>query len=548
MRRHSKTRAGRATAGRRGGLRTLTLAAWLLAVIAGASCAPAGSLDREPLTPRQLSTPEFDPPPPKPSAGDAISQIAADAKGGAGYNLLMQLVPTQGAALWISLIVMLVVAIDFRRPLNSRNIELLALLPIGILLFEVMRFFELFRDPVYRELMDWGFTGIMAVSLFLLSRAVWRAGRPHSEPWRPSLDGRALMALTLVLLAANLMAGLLRVPDDVGFYTNLGAQRLRETGMFPYGDPMLSGTPGATYSPIFYLSHLAYQLVLLPNTLNAAEPLPAFGVYLLPPDLASRLATVTFHLIGVAGLIVAARRLVGREAAWGVAALYCGSAYVMGVGGERELIGGMTFLSHIGPAAITMLAFAALPFPVLSGALLATGVATLFYPAFFIPAWLGYYSTSRPALVRFVAGLALATVVIGVPVLMRSKPIEGRGLISSILHETQGHQQDPKAYGSSPFGFWGQRQGVRATLREPLVAGQPNTSPAFLVFALFVIATFFLARGRTEVPLALLTGALGIGSQLWKIHATGVYVTWYLGFLLLGFLGHQLKTSQSRAS
>ena len=66
-------------------------------------------------------------------------------------------------------------------------------------------------------------------------------------------------------------------------------------------------------------------------------------------------------------------------------------------------------------------------------------------------------------------------------------------------------------------------------------------APAFLLFAAFVAGSFFLARGHTEVQLALLTGALGIGSQLWKIHATGVYVTWYYGFLLLGFLGHQAR-------
>jgi hypothetical protein len=138
-----------------------------------------------------------------------------------------------------------------------------------------------------------------------------------------------------------------------------------------------------------------------------------------------------------------------------------------------------------------------------------------------------------------VIGFVLASLLIGVPVLLRSQAIEGRGMISTILHETQGHQQDPNAYGSSPFGFWGLRGGIRAALRDPIVAGQPNTSPAFLLFAAFAVGSFFLARGRTEVQLALLTGALAIGSQLWKIHGTGVYVAWYYGFLLLGFLGHR---------
>ena len=391
--------------------------------------------------------------------------------------------PTQGATLWISVIVMLVVAFDFNRLSHPRNIELLALLPIGFLLFDVMGFFELFQDPVYWRLMDWVFIGIMAVSLFLLGRALVRMRHPHEDAWRPNLDRRALMAIALLLLAMNLAAGLLRGIDDVGFYTNLGAQRLRERGMFPYGDPLLTNTPGATYSPILYYSHLVYQVLLAPIPLNPPDPRPEFGVYVLPPVLASKLATMTFHLIGVGALFIAARRMLGSQAAWGVVALYCGSAYVMGVGGEREMIGGVTFASHIAPAAVTMAAFAALTRPALAGALLATAMATLFWPAFLFPAWLGYYWRSRARRARFVIGFVVASLLIGVPVLLRSQAIEGRGMISTILHETQGHQQDPNAYGSSPFGFWGLRDesarccAIRSSRASPIPARRSCCSP-----------------------------------------------------------------------
>jgi hypothetical protein len=506
------------------------------ALVASAACGPE---PRETLTERQLQTPRFDPPPPP--TGTALEQLRQDLAGDPGRGLLGELVPSQGAVLIISLLVMLAIGIDWHRPRHPRNIEMLALLPIGFLLFNCMRYFELFQDPTYWRLMDAVFIGIMLVSVFLLARALIRMRQPHDEPWQPALPRRALMTIALVLLTLNAMTALLRQPDDVGFYTNLGAQRLRERAMFPYGDPLLSNTPGATYSPILYFSHLAYQVMLVPVQ-NPPDPKPAFGVYVLPPVMASQLATTTFHILGVVGLFIAARRLISSDAAWAIVALYCGSAYVMGVGGEREMINGMVFASHIAPAAVTLLAFAALPWPWASGALLATAAWTLFYPAFFFPAWAGYYARSRSQLIAFIGGFAIAGLVIGVPVLLRSQPIEGRGLISTILHETQGHQQDPNAYGSSPFGFWGQRDGVRAMLRDPLIAGQPNTAPAFLLFAAFVVGAFFLARGKTAVQLALLTGALGIGSQLWKVHGTGVYVTWYYGFLLLGFLGHRSRT------
>jgi hypothetical protein len=514
----------------------------LVCLLAGATVA-CGPNERETLNQRQLETPRFEPPPPGPGTAGTIDQIKRDFDGPAGESFLLRLVPSQGATLWLALIVMLVVAFDFSRAWHPRNIELLALLPVGFLLYDCMRFFEFFQDPIYWQVMDWVFIGIMAVSLFLVGRAIVRMRRPHEEPWRPNLDRRALMVLTVLLLVLNVAVALLRDIDDVGFYTNLGAQRLRERWMFPYGDPLLTNTPGATYSPILYYSHLIYQVLLAPIALNPPDPRPAFGVYVLPPVLASKLATISFHLVGVGALFIAARRMMGSAQAWGIAALYCSSAYVMGVGGEREMIGGMTFASHIAPAAVTMAAFAALTRPMLAGALLATAMATLFWPAFLFPAWLGYYWNSMVKARGFVIGFVLASLLIGVPVLLRSERIEGRGLISTILHETQGHQQDPNAYGSSPFGFWGLRGGLRAVLRDPIVDGQPNTSPVFLMFAAFAIGSFFLARGRTEVQLALLTGALAIATQLWKIHGTGVYVTWYYGFLLLGFLAHRAARS-----
>jgi hypothetical protein len=506
--------------------------------LGGSLAAQPPSPGRDRLTPRQLETPGFERPSQVQSGSRALSQVWADLTGRPGGEFLRRLVPGQGGVLWIALLVAFVVAFDFERIRNPRNLELVAMLAIGFLLFDVMRFFDLLGDPTYFRVLDWVFTGIVAVSLALAGVALFRMRRPHATPWRPNLPARALMALTLVLFSLNGLIALGRAPDDSSWYSNVGGQRLRERGTFPYGDPLFSGTPVATYSPVFYLAHIPFQVLLDPEPLNPAPYSRAEfdgGMpYYLPPDLATQLTTIAFHLVGVAALFVAARRQAGRDVAWGLTALYCGSAYVMGVGGTRDMIGGMTFISHIAPPAVSLLAFACLSRPVLAGTFLATAVATLFYPMFFIPAWLGYYWGNRTAVLHFLAGMALATVLIGVPVLTSSQAAEGRSLIGTILHDTMGHQQDPAAYGSSPFGFWGLRGGLREVLREPLVANNYNTSPAFLMFAAFVVAAFFIARGRSPAQLALLTAALAIGSQMWKIHATGVYVTWYYPFLLLG--------------
>lgn len=497
------------------------------------------SPDRERMIPRHLENAVFQPPPAWPGAGAESSAIWSDFMGRPGAHFLETMLPTESGVLWISLIVALMVAFNCARPFSRRNLELLALLAIGFLLFNVMRFFELLNDPIYFQVMDGVFIGIMTVSLSLIGLAVWRVRRGETAAWQPNLPTRALITLTVLLFGLNVLIGVVKPPDDAGFYTNLGAQRLRERGRLPYGDPLLSNSAGAGYGPILYLAHLPFQFLLNPEPINRTEPtradLSAGAEYYLPPPLASQLTTVSFHLLGLVSLVLIGRRLAGPQVAWGMAALYCGSAYVMGVGGPRETIGGITFISHIAPAAVSLLAFSALARPFAAGALLVAAAATVFYPVLFFPAWLGHYWDRRPAAVRFVGGVALAGALIGGPVLALSQPIEGHSLLGTVIRESVGHHQGTDTYGQSTFSFWGQRGGVRAALSTPLVPGEFTTSPMFLLTFGFAGATFFLARRSTPQQLALLTATLAIVAQLSKVHGTGVYVNWYYPFLLIGF-------------
>jgi hypothetical protein len=502
------------------------------------------------LIPRHLQTPTFTPPPPVPPLGETIARVWSDLRSRAGSQFLQSVLPTQSGALWIALIVALVVAFDTASPLSPRNVELVSLLIVGFLLFDVLRFFDYLTDPTYFRVMDWVFTGVVATSLWLAGRALWRVWRPHRLPWQPNLPTRTLVLLTLVLLTLNALVVVVRDPDDAGFYTNLGGQRLRERGMFPYGDPLLSGSPGAAYGPVLFLSHLPFQWALDPQPVNPQSPdrpLQPDDVYRLPPTQATQLATLAYHLIGVAALLLVARRLANEQVAWALAAVYCGSAYVMGVGGPREMIGGLTFISHTAAPALALVAFACLPRPLLAGVFLALSVATVFYPLFLIPAWIGYYWRQPRAVLKFAGGIALAAIIVGGPVLAFSRPIEGHSLIGTIVRETIGHHQSG-AYGVTPFGFWGGRGGVRAWLQQELVPGQATTTPMFLVAAVVAAIAFVPARRATPQQLALLSGASIILVDIWKILGTGVYVTWYYAFLLIGFFASGRSPSSEPAA
>jgi hypothetical protein len=493
---------------------------------------PAGRLT-------EVYTPSFRRLPATAPLRHTVAVLWSDLKQPAGHQVLRRMLPSQGGVLWLSLVILVATAFDFDRLRNPRNLDLLILQALAMSMFEITRFLRLLTDPVYVRLMDWVFVGIFALNIALIGRALWRVVVPEAAAWRPTLPIRPLIAVALLLMACNVTAALVREPDDVGFFVNLGAQRLRERHRLPYGDPLLSGSAGAAYGPLLYVAHLPFQFVLAPHRVKIESPdrpaLGAAGTYQLPPELATKLCAIAFHLLGVWALFVATRRLAGVEVAWGLVALYCGSAFVLGIGGEEFYIGGMTYISHIAPTAMTLAALALLPNALWSGIVLALAAGVGFYPAFMAPAWLGYYWNDRRARNRFVAAFVAVCAVVGVGVLLLSRADAGRGLLATILFDTFGHHTDPNHYGRSPFSFWGQRAGIRGWLNAPLVGASGFSTPFFLVFVIVVALSFGFARRRSPQQLALIAAAVALGSSLIKIHPTGTYVVWAYPLLLIGF-------------
>jgi hypothetical protein len=477
--------------------------------------------------------------PPGAPLSDSVQQWHHDLLSPRGQQFLRRVVPDQAGVLWISLILMLAVAFDFGRVRNPHNMELALLLLPGLAFFNVLRFIDLMQQPSYLRLLDLVFSAIFFGILAIAIRALWRAARPGEWSWRPNLPLRPVATLTAVLLACNIMTALVRVPDDAGYFVNLGAQRLRERGRLPYGDPLLTGTPGAAYGPILYAAHVPFQMLVSPGGVNerspAKPPLTADSPYYLPPPLATKLCAIAFQVLAVFAIFSAGTRLGGgREVGWAMALLYCGSPYILGVGGEEFFVGGMTFISHIAPAALVLAAFAAVPFPVWAGVLLAVAVGAGFYPVFLFPAWAAFWWNDRQRLLRFVAGFAIAAAIIGAFTWSASRPVEGQSRLGTILSDTLGHHTDPRGYGSSAFGFWGQRDSIRTWMITPLAGQSSLASPVYLVLFGLVGLGAWITRSGSERALALVTAAISAAFALAKIHTTGGYVAWWYGFLLLG--------------
>jgi len=438
------------------------------------------------------------------------------------------------------------IAFDFKKLKSRRNADLILFIILSFLFIDLIRlgdYWSLKQNTAQKALFGFMFLGIFLISIMLLISSLFHSFKLEKKEWIPNLPKRLLVILTVIILACNVLVTLVRFPDDCGVFINMGANRMIETKKFPYGDPSLRGGAAATYGPILYLAHIPFQLVLSDIDRNVEADENPFLNWVVAggmegyhgvPILATKLTLLSFHFLAVFGLIVIGARLRGPSVGWGLACLYAGYACVQGLGGVEYFINGLTYISHIAPAALTISAFALLNRPFWAGSLLAVAAGALFYPAFFFPLWLGYYFWRDKKWKNFTAGFLIVSLIIIAAVLLMTQTSENENVLQVVYESTVGHQESKDAYGSSTFSFWGTHPKLAALWQKPFIQGWYLLKPSFLVFAIFILTSFFMARGRTVSQFAFLTAAVAIAVQLWKSHAGGTYVEWYYPFFLIG--------------
>lgn len=468
-------------------------------------------------------------------------------------KLISRFAVGQSGAFWIGALLLFVIAWNFDRLWSRRNLSLLLLMLPAIPLMDSLIWVDRVEGSGYTDanaklLLEIAFatlyalTAVMAVWAFAMSRG-WNA-----IDWRPNLPENGLRILCVLVVVLNLAAVFGHDPDDAGIYTNLGAQRWVETGTMPYADPMLKGPDSpahgaaATYGPLLYVANIPFQL-LTGTEYNAPDVAPMDPSYVRPPKLASQLTCLMFQLLALAALYGIGKREGGRTLGYSLVILYAGSAYVLGLGSDHFLAGGLVFISHIAPTAMLLLAVYFLDRPFISGGFVAAAAGVLFFPVFFYPLFFGWqFWRDRAAAFRNLAGFVLVGGLIGLMVIWFTGSLDGKGPVQLLLESTLEHQEgfSSDQYGASPFSFWGNFPALAAFWQAPLIGTTSIFKPTFLLFASWCMAAFFLARGRTRVEFALMLASLAAALQLWKTHAAGSYVEWYYPFLLIGLLGRSM--------
>jgi hypothetical protein len=172
-------------------------------------------------------------------------------------------------------------------------------------------------------------------------------------------------------------------------------------------------------------------------------------------------------------------------------------------------------LAHVWPSALLVWAIAAYRLPSLAGALVGIAAGTIYFPALTLPVWLGFYW--RRGVGRFAGffllGLALGLAATGLILLQEGE------LAASIKRALERTDWQPWNVPSA-VGFW---RGVHWAYRLPV----------FIAYMAFVLTTAFWPSPKNLAHLLALLAAVLIGIQFWFANQGGIYVLWYLPFLLL---------------
>ena len=231
------------------------------------------------------------------------------------------------------------------------------------------------------------------------------------------------------------------------------------------------------------------------------------------------------HIIVVTGLIwIGARHFQDLGSGMAAAVLYLLLPYTAYQGWD---------LHHALPAALLVSAVALYRYPMVVGLLLGVASSLVFFPLVLLPVWFGFYRGRGAA--RFAAAVALVLVTTLSYLWFDD---ELRPQLWSALGWTGSSAAGNGA--SLPVANWRAWDPSAKPEAEGLWTGfelhYAYRLPLFIAYLALVIATAVRPAPKNLAHLIALSGALVLGIQFWYADSGGIYVLWYLPFLVLLFV------------
>jgi hypothetical protein len=411
---------------------------------------------------------------------------------------------------------------DWRKPLSTRNLDLLVLLSFSLSLV----FFN--RGEIFASV-----PLVYPLLLYLLARGLWiglrRGVRAPSLVWPAWAFAAAAVFLLGFRIGLNVETP--RGVIDVGLAGVVGADRILD-GEAPYGNMPKTGDleacgeadtdgfireriqtngrceaaieRGDTYGPVSYLGYLPAVLVF--DWSGKWDSLPA-----------AHATSIAWDLLAILGLVLVGLRLGGTRLAAALAfgwAAYPFTAYTLN-GNTNDAI----------MPALLLFGFWLVTSAPARGAAVALAGWAKFGALLLAPLWAGYPSLTLRRVAGFAAAFAAATVAAFAILLLEPSLLDA---VRTFWDRTVAFQSQR----DSPFSIfgWGQyhAEGIPDLgFLQPVLAG-------FSILLALVLG--LLPREKGPVELAALTAVVLVAAQLALTHWFYLYLPWILPFVLLWLL------------
>jgi hypothetical protein len=398
--------------------------------------------------------------------------------------------PTPATWFYFSALLAVALFFKFSRLLSMRNWDVLTLFLLvpGLLLL---------GDGT--EYKFWGYLSLLVASGYFLVRCL----ADLTLVRRPAL-GPNLSLGGLVWLACSLFVGLITV----------AAQRPEEE------EPPASGETPAT-------------LAVMPRrTADLIRQAPAGLDERTIRIYAERGLTVVCHLLVVVALaLIGWRHFDDLHAGVAAATFYLLLPYTYLLMPSTPL--GVGRWDHAWPMALMIWMVLAYRRPRVAGAFLGLAAGSVFFPVLLLPVWLSFYrgrGAGRFAL-SFVLSAGLCLAVLG-------------GILwfnGELPHSLR------TGWTSTAWQPWRQPSRDTQGLWGDMPTQWAYRLPVFLAYAALLITTAFWPSPKNLAHVLALSAALLIGIQFWYAEQGGVYILWYLPFLLLLVFRPNLSSCQPPA-
>jgi len=388
----------------------------------------------------------------------------------------------------------------FSRFWSVRNLDLMCL----ILLAPGLLVVEYGLSNENRDIEQAGYIWLFATSGIFMIRLLldpMMVRRPLLEP-NLSVGAMTFMCVALwVFLMANVVNSKV-TPDDLAGAK--GADQVQSL-QSPQPDDKSLTTHGPGYPLLYLLPSIPTQMLLIEDTARQTPQETDLRRDVVHRATA-RVMAILSHLAVVIGMVlIGYRHFDNIRAGIAAATLYLLLPYTSQLTGRVD---------HVLPAALLVWAIEAYRRPLISGMLMGLAIGVIYYPAFLLPLWLGFYW--QRGLLRFSLGVASTLAVLIASLAFTSDSLAGFwSQVQQMFGWTSLSPQDIE-------GFWS------FDIIDPVYR-----YPVLVALLAFSISLALWPAQKNLGTLMSCSAAVMLATQFWHPHGGGLYMAWYLPLILL---------------